>query len=217
MADVFVEVDEALKQEKLEALWKKYGGLLIGAIIAIILGTAVNAGYKSWKDSHDIKQTNILLDAIDQNASDNPALLSATDTLEGELKVLAKIKAAGTALQNNNMEEATGIYADIASDNNAPNIFKSLASYMIVQTSQDMDTDQKLASLQAMAQDDNNPWNAYAKLDVALLLANQNQDFTTARSHLKALIDDETAPETLRQKAQSIDILYRLQETKNNK
>ena len=60
MADLFVEVDEALKQERLENIWKKYGGLFISVLIAIILGTAANAGYKYWKKSANIKQTDIL-------------------------------------------------------------------------------------------------------------------------------------------------------------
>ena len=46
MADIFAEVDEELKQERLEKLWKEYGGIFISCIAAIILGTAANSGYK---------------------------------------------------------------------------------------------------------------------------------------------------------------------------
>ncbi len=213
MADIFVEVDEALKQEKLELLWKKYGGILIGAIIAIILGTAANAGYKSWKTNHDTKQTDIYLSTFDKTSPTADDILSTTNDLEGGLKTLTQIKAAGTAYKNGNIEKAAKIYASITSDENADPNLKHLAAYMTAHTSSNLDNELKLVSFQAMAENDENPWNLYAKLDAALLLANEKKDYTAARKYLKEINDNEKAPKTLRQKAQSIDILYALKQS----
>ncbi len=213
MADIFVEVDEALKQEKLQTLWEKYGGILIGTVFAVILGTAANAGYKSWKHGHDTKQTDIYLSAIDTPSPSADDIISATEQMDGGLKTLALVKAAGTAYKNGNTDKAAEIYATIAADDKADSNLKHLAAYMIAHTSSSLSNKEKLVSFQAMAQNDESPWQVYAKLDAALLLAQEQQDYTAARTYLKEIIDYERAPQSIRQKAQSIDILYALKET----
>ena len=47
MSDIFREVDEELRQDKLTALWKKYGNVILGAAVLIV---AVTAGVTLWKD-----------------------------------------------------------------------------------------------------------------------------------------------------------------------
>ena len=70
MADVFAEIDEAMKQEKLQNLWEKYGGLIIGILVLIILGTIGNEVYKNWTDSTNQKQTEQMLALLDgENAT----------------------------------------------------------------------------------------------------------------------------------------------------
>jgi hypothetical protein len=213
MSDIFVEVDEALKQEKLENLWKKYGGLVIGAIIALILGTATNAGYQSWKTSHDTKQTNIFLSAEKAGNATTEELVSAADQIDGGLKTLTMIRAASTALENGDKDKAASLFAQISQNDQAEPNFRALATYMTVHTSSEMNDEQKIASLSAIAKDQKNPWNLYAKLDLALLLGGQKNDFAQAHTYLKEISDEEKAPKTLRQKAQSIDILYALKDT----
>ena len=42
MSDIFTEVDEGIRQEKLEGLWKKWRPFVYGGVAALILGVAVN-------------------------------------------------------------------------------------------------------------------------------------------------------------------------------
>ena len=42
MSDIFTEVEEGLRQEKLEGLWKKWRPFVYGGVAALILGVAVN-------------------------------------------------------------------------------------------------------------------------------------------------------------------------------
>ena len=44
--DIFREVDEEMKREAFARLWDKYGYLVLGAALAIIVSVA---GYKYWK------------------------------------------------------------------------------------------------------------------------------------------------------------------------
>lgn len=42
MSDIFTEVEEGLRQEKLEGLWKKWRPFVYGGVAALIIGVAVN-------------------------------------------------------------------------------------------------------------------------------------------------------------------------------
>ncbi|MGB1911528.1 MAG: tetratricopeptide repeat protein, partial [Candidatus Puniceispirillaceae bacterium] len=49
MADIFDEIEEELKQDRLNSLWAKYGKYLIGFAVAIVALVAGFQGYKSWQ------------------------------------------------------------------------------------------------------------------------------------------------------------------------
>jgi hypothetical protein len=46
--NLFQEVQDDLERQKLEAMWKRYGGWLIAAALAIVLATAGSTAYRSW-------------------------------------------------------------------------------------------------------------------------------------------------------------------------
>ncbi len=46
MSDFFTELEEDLREERLFSLWHKYGNIVIGLALAIVLGTV---GYTVWK------------------------------------------------------------------------------------------------------------------------------------------------------------------------
>ena len=52
MTDLFAEVDEALRQERVAKLWQEYGRYLIGFIATLILLTALISAYKSWEPAY---------------------------------------------------------------------------------------------------------------------------------------------------------------------
>ena len=52
MGDIFREIDEELRQERFERLWKRYGKFIIGAAVAVVL---IVGGYKFW-EYYSLKQ-----------------------------------------------------------------------------------------------------------------------------------------------------------------
>ncbi|MEE9208993.1 MAG: tetratricopeptide repeat protein, partial [Kiloniellales bacterium] len=58
MADIFKEVDEDLRRDNLEKLWKKYGFQIIGLAAAVVLGVA---GVQGWQ-AYDLDQRSKLSD-----------------------------------------------------------------------------------------------------------------------------------------------------------
>lgn len=215
MSDFLVEVDEALKQERLENLWKKYGGFLLAFLAALILGTAMNAGYKTWTSAHNQKQTSLFLGVLNKEKPTAQDFLDIAPKLSGSLRGVAEIQAAGIALENGDKGKALELYQNVSNAGYADDVFLDLAQYMLVKLS-DSNTSDKVAKLGALQENEGNPWRFHAMLDLALVHAVEREDYASARKLLKSVINASMAPKTLQQKAQSLDIVYAIKEKKHN-
>lgn len=212
MSDLLVEVDEALKQERLEKLWQNYGGFFIGVLAMLILGTAGNAGYKHLQNKKNIAQTDIYLEAAINADPTTENLTNAAKKIENtSLKSIAKIYAAGLATQEKDTQTAITLYDQ---NKNTGSALSGLSTLMVINQNASLSADQKLTALKKIHDDLSNPWKYHAHLESALINANINKDYQTARLHLKEIISATGLPETLQKKAQSLDILYALKAKK---
>jgi hypothetical protein len=50
VSDIFTEVDEEVRRERLEQLWKRYGNLVIAAVLLVIASVAAWRGYDYWQN-----------------------------------------------------------------------------------------------------------------------------------------------------------------------
>lgn len=212
MADIFIEVDEALKQEKLEKIWQKYGGFFIGFLSMIVLGTAANAGYKSWEMSKNAAQTELLFSVTTKTNYSADDLITLSPNLQAGLRSVTGIEAAGLYLENGKNEKALQTYKTLEADPNTDPTIAQLASYMVISISKDISAEDKITKLEVIISNKDNPWRYHAMMDAALLQANSIHDYKTARSQLNRILASDTTPQTLKQKAQSLDILYALKD-----
>lgn len=212
MANLLVEVDEALKQERLERLWKQYGGFFIGLITAIILGTAANAGYHYYTEKKSTEQTQAYLSHTDNKDISPAELITLAESLDAQFASLTRFNAAGLALEKGDQPLAVDIYKQLENDTTAPQAIRYAAYYMHTNTTQNLSADEKLARFQTILDQKSNPWLYHAHLESALILANEKKDFTAARMHLEKLMTDTNAIPSIQKKAQSLDVVYRLKE-----
>jgi hypothetical protein len=49
VVDIFQEVDEEVRRERLQKLWQRYGGYAVGAAVALVLGIGAWRGYEWWQ------------------------------------------------------------------------------------------------------------------------------------------------------------------------
>jgi hypothetical protein len=210
MADMFIEVEEAMKQERLEKLWQNYGGYLIGFIVLSILGTAGFSGYKSWDQGVRTTQTTQFIDAQQQEYPAQ-ALLDLAPSFRPGLSTIAQLQAAGTMLEGGIEDEALSIYDNVAKDESAPVEFRELARFTLARLEARNDPDKALEHLTPLM-DGSGAWRHHARLEAAIILAYDKQDFKSARNQLAALLSAEAVPQSLSKKASSLDILYALKQ-----
>ena len=49
MSDIFREVDEEVRHERLFKLWRKYGNYVVAAFVAVALGVGGSVGWKQYR------------------------------------------------------------------------------------------------------------------------------------------------------------------------
>lgn len=215
--ELIQEVEDSLRREKLETLWKEYGPWLIAGAVCAVLLTASVTGWRAWNDSINSRETTELLQAME--ATDAPEKLAdAAGDLRPGKQAMARITAAGLLLKDKKDKEALAQYKEALKDSGLPPLFRDLATLMAVRIEWSMpeyqdNADEYLAQLRPIWTNAGNPWQWHAHVQTALILAHAKSDFEEARTHLAAVLNAPDLPPSLRERARSLDHLYMLKMT----
>lgn len=132
VADIFQEVDEEVRRERLKKLWDRHGYLLIALCVLIIAGVGGWRGYeyyqakKAGESAVAYEQAVRLAEAGKHKEADAAFARIATGGTEG-YKVLARLRAAGELAQTDR-KAAVAAYDTLAADKNAGQVIDDLAT-----------------------------------------------------------------------------------------
>jgi hypothetical protein len=202
VSDVFQEVDEELRRDKAAELWKRYGNYVLGAAIAIVVGTA---GYVVWRDYTHRQATahsSAFFTAALTAPSDPPTAIAAFDALardsSGAYAALARLREA--ALKADDREAAAATYRSIVEDGSVPqelrDIARLLASIQSAEKSAPAEVEAQLQTLRA----DSSPWR-HSATELAALAALRVGETAKARELFVRISDDPAAPTAMRGRA----------------
>jgi len=205
-ADSFVrEVDENLRRDQMAERAKRYGGMIIGAVVLFLLAVA---GYLYWQDRQR-KQAEVgteqLTGALQDIGANKTATAPATlDTLrqsdaEG-VKAIAGLTRAALALQQGNRKLAATVYAEVAADKGLAKPYRDLA--LVRGTSLEFDTlkpDEVIARLQPLAVA-GEPFFGSAGEMIGMALLAKGEKPAAAQLFAKIAADDGV-PDSLRARA----------------
>jgi hypothetical protein len=203
---LFREVDEEVRRQKIQDLWKRWGNLILAVSLAVIV---VVAGYKGWqywelKRSEQAAQEYFMaLNLASQGKTDEAlktyAKLSASG--HGGYGLLARMNSAAELAAADKKDEAIKIYDQIATnasaDPNLRNTARIRASLLLVDTA---GRDEIVKRVSDLAKPDN-AWRNEAR-EVLALAAFRAKDYSEADRLLNEIIIDEETPPNLRQRAQ---------------
>lgn len=218
MSDLLAEVDEMMRQERMVKLWKEHGNTLIAIIVAIILGTALSAGYKSWNKSVKESGTAALITALDDPSF--PANISAEELeMRPGLKGLGLLSAAGTYLSEGKTDEALELLTQMEADKSIPDDLRDLAiiSAVRIQAAQEEPPADLTERLSTITKNSKSPWRYHAHLESAVILATHQQKYAEAIEHLNAITDTPNLPASLYNKARALDRVYALKQYEESK
>ncbi|GIL02269.1 MAG: membrane protein [Alphaproteobacteria bacterium] len=131
--DSFIrEVDEELRQDRMRDLWKRYGSLLIGAAILVVLATAGWRGWQYYAERRAAQAGDAFLAAIELSGQGkHDEAIAALDELaaraHGAYPALARLRVAAELAAKGDDAAALQAYDAIAADTSVDETFRSVA------------------------------------------------------------------------------------------
>lgn len=213
MADVFQEVDDALRKDRMEKLWKLYGRYFIMSVVALVIGVGVAVGYRDWKLGVDMAQTDLIMEALE---ADDPVM--ALEALGAEQRpshrAVSLMLSAAKHVSDGDIKAARGVYAQVSGLADAPAMFKDFALLLRVRADMahsDADAGLLMADLEPLIADKDGAWRLQALMQKALLQAYGQKDRAAAVETLKQVRGDITVSQGLRQRADQLMHVFTLQ------
>lgn len=211
MPDIFDEVDEDLRAERMRRLLRRYGGAMVLAAVAVVAGVA---GVQAWR-WYDARQTastaqsfiaaTRLADSGDAAERQRAQPLFDAIAKHGgaSYRTLAKLRQAGLRDQSGDADGASALWDEVSRDGGADAMLRDFASLQWATANVDAgDTGAVAARLQRLTAPEN-PWHAMALQAQALLALRQGQH-EAAQNTLRRLASDPQTPQGVRQQAASL-------------
>jgi len=132
VTDIFREVDEEVRRERLNKLWQQYGNYIVAACVVIVLAVAAWRGYDWWQTKKAgeggaaFESAVMLAEAGKHQEADAAFAKLAVDGTAG-YRVLARLRAAAELAQTDK-KAAVSTYDEIAGDKNAGQVIQDLAA-----------------------------------------------------------------------------------------
>ncbi|MBO6917919.1 MAG: tetratricopeptide repeat protein [Rhizobiaceae bacterium] len=202
------EVNEELRSDQANALWKKYGKFIIGGAVAIVLGVAGNVGYKNWVDSQAAASGDIFLEALTHaREGRNDEALAAFDQLKaegyGSYPVLAKMRAATVIAEQGNAEVAISEFLSVANDGSVADALKDVAKIRAGYLMVDVNTYDEVAAQVEVLTNTTNTMRHSAR-EILGLSAFKANDYARAKDWFTLVVEDTSTPQQISARAQVI-------------
>lgn len=210
MSDIFREVDEDLRRDRMERVFKRYGGIMLAAALAVVAATGGTVAWRNWQQSQKESETTALAAALSQAAQGPDKGVEALASFAGQadpgMAALAQLNAAALLAREGKTAEAVAVY-DKLSGTAAAAVYRELAALLSVMHQLDSgDPAQLQARLQPLTADAN-PWRFSAR-EMSAVLAARAGDKDRARTLFQQLADDSQAPAGVRSRAADLATLY---------
>lgn len=137
MADIFREVDEDLRRENLEKIWKRYGKIILAVALVLVLGVAGFQGWKAYDRQQRQQQSDRFATALATAQDGDPA--AAAEALAEWSKPggssypgLAALERARLLADTGDTARAIAVWDQIAADSDLGSGFRSVATLLSV-------------------------------------------------------------------------------------
>lgn len=199
--NIFHEVDEELRSDRMRALWRRVMPYVIGAAVGVVAIVALNEGWQWYHANNAAQSSDELYTAIDlADGGDVAAAQAQLDQLaadgSGSYPVLAQFAKAGLLAREGNAAEAVALYDSLAntqSDVRLRELALVLAGNLLVDTGSLADVEARVGTIAA----EGNPLRNAARETLGLAQY-RAADYAAAQASFEAVLNDPLAQSTVR-------------------
>jgi len=200
VTDIFREVDEELRRESFEKLWRKYGAYAIALAVVIVLAVGAIVGWQRYSEHRQAERARQYVAAVSSSGPEAVAALQSLATGSDGYAALALLHEAATKAKAGDTAGAVATYEKLAADGSVDQPFRDLAVILLALATADTASPADLTARLAPLTDASNPWH-YSALEITALLARRAGDTARAQQIYSGLADDLNAPQALRARA----------------
>lgn len=212
--DSFIrEVNEEFRKDQARRLWDRFGPVLIGAAVAVVIGTAAFVGYDYWVETRADRSgdaySNALTLARDGKSDEAIAALKALQADgHGAYPELARMRAATLLAEKGDATGAVAEFDAVAADTSIPEGLRGAArvraAYLLVDHGSYADVAARVEALTA----DTNPLRHSAR-EALGLAAWKEGNSADAQKLFEQIAADDAAPRDMRERAELMSELIR--------
>lgn len=210
MSDIFNEVDEEVRREKLRRLWQRYNVVIVAGALLIVIGVGGWRGYQWYQAKQNAEaggafQAAMTLSAEGKHAEAQAAFAQVADKGAAGYRDLARLQAAGELAQRDPkaaVEAYDALAADIRANESMRDLAAVRAGFLLVDTASYEDIRKRLEPA-AGAQ---RPFRNSAREMLALSALKAN-DSAAARKWFDQIVTDASASASLRRRIEMLTVL----------
>jgi hypothetical protein len=210
VADIFHEVDEEVRRERLQKLWDSYGIYAIALAILIIAGIGAWRGYEYWQAKKAAAagaafESALSLSEAGKHAEAEAAFAKVAAEAPAGYRLLARLRAAAELAQVK-PADAVKAYDELAADNSLGATLQDLAA---VRAGMLMVDSAPLSDMRRRLDPVSEPGRTFrhSARELLALSAWRNHDFTAARRYIDMIATDGETPPGTRARAEVLSAL----------
>ncbi|MGC9953604.1 MAG: tetratricopeptide repeat protein [Rhizomicrobium sp.] len=211
MSDIFREVEEDVRRERLEKLWKQYGDYVIAGVAVIVVGVA---GYKLWQhyEAQQLAKASVAYSAAvelinsGKNAEAAQVFAKIAKEAPSGYAATAKLAEADALLAEGKAADAIMLYKTIAEKDKTElgDLARIRAAWALADSASKSD----LQTLLAPLTDAKPSWRFMAR-EIFAYCDFRDGALKVAQSEYESLAAEHDAPATVRQRATAMASLIR--------
>ena len=202
MSDIFREVEEDVRREKLEKFWKSYGDYVIAGAAVLILGIGAFELWQRYETSQREK-TSAAYTAASQTTDPAAAAKAFAELSAGNKNgygLISKLQEANAMLAQGKAADAAALYRAVGDSDNGPlgAVARLRAGWILSETAPRAELEKLLSPLQGK----DSAWRQMAD-EILAYTDYRLGNAAIASSEFQALADDALAPDMLRDRARA--------------
>lgn len=206
MSDIFHEVDEEVRQERLQKWWKKYGDYVMAGVSILVIGVAGWTYWQHYEQQQRYKASADMESAaqISQAGQDDlaaQAYAKIAKKAPSGYALVATLSQADSLLASGRTNDAVKIYMQIAAKDKDG--LGQVARMRAAWAQADTLSAPALTELLAPLNDGKSQWRFLAK-ELLAYRAMKDKDLATALRGYQSLSDAKDAPQSVRGRAKAM-------------
>ena len=206
MADIFHDIEEGLRQDRLKKLWRKFRWPLIGLILLIVGAVVALVLVKDVTETRKLEQAERFSNALEiYSTGDSKAAAKAFSSLAFEAEdpgylVFSSFRSAQAHIESDKINKAISIFDDLAGNAEVLPLYRELAVFFAADLLLDTVTYEEINQRLAPIMLSESVWRPMAQ-EVVALAALKSGNVDRARELFQELTLDALSPPGIKERA----------------